>query len=102
MPAGVRLPTSFREVLLANRGRPTQTKRQRERARMERQKMKEVRRAEVRARKADAPPRPKDYDPDLAGMAPGPQELPDWQKEFFEEEKRAKEAAELEERQSQK
>ena len=82
---------------MANRGRPTQTKRQRERARIERQKMKEARRGEVRARKADAAPRPKNFDPDLEGMTPGPQEMPDWQREFFEEEQRAKEAAELEE-----
>ena len=59
--------------------------------------MKEARRAEVRAKKAEAGPRPTDHDPDLAGMVAGPQEMPDWQREFFEEEKRAKEAAELEE-----
>jgi hypothetical protein len=34
-------------------------------------------------------------------MKTGPQEMPDWQREFFEEEKRAKEAAELEERNKQ-
>ena len=63
--------------------------------------MKEARRAEIRAKKADAAPRPADYDPDIEGMTAGPQELPDWQREFFEEEKRAKEAAELEEQKSQ-
>ena len=82
---------------MANRGRPTQTKRQRERARMERQKMKESRRAETRAQKSDASPRPTGYDPDIEGIVAGPQELPDWQREFFEEEQKAKEAAELEE-----
>ena len=86
---------------MANRGRPTQTKRQRERARLERAKLKDARRAEARARRADAPARPADHDPDIAGMVAGPQEMPDWQREFFEEEKRAKEAAELEERKSQ-
>ena len=29
-------------------------------------------------------------------MVAGPQEMPDWQREFFEEEQKAKEAAELE------
>ena len=86
---------------MANRGRPTQTKRQRERARLERSKMKDLRRSEIRARREAAPPRPTDHDPDIAGMVPGPQDLPDWQREFFEEEQKAKEAAELEERKNQ-
>ena len=59
--------------------------------------MKESRRADARARREAAPPRPTDHDPDIAGMVPGPQEMPDWQREFFEEEQKAKEAAELEE-----
>ena len=63
--------------------------------------MKDARRAETRARRADAPAKPKDHDPDIAGMVAGPQEMPDWQREFFEEEKRAKEAAELEEQKNQ-
>ena len=79
---------------MANRGRPTQTKRQRERARMERAKRKEAQRADARVRRADAPNRPTDHDPDIVGFKPGPQEMPDWQREFFEEEQRAKEAAE--------
>ena len=79
---------------MANRGRPTQTKRQRERARMEKAKGKEARRADARERRAGAPERPTDHDPDIAGFKPGPQEMPDWQREFFEEEQRAKEAAE--------
>ena len=66
---------------------------------MERQKSKEARRVDVRARKAEAEPRPTDHDPDLAGIVVGPQEAPQWQREFFEEEKRAKEAAELAEQQ---
>jgi hypothetical protein len=69
---------------------------------MERQKMKEVRRSEVRARKSDGPARPTDHDPDLEGMVAGPQEMPDWQREFFEEEQKAKEAAELSELEAQK
>ena len=87
---------------MANRGRPTQTKRQRERARMERQKMKENRRLEVRTKKSEAGPRPTDHDPDIAGMVAGPQEMPEWQREFFDEEQKAKEAAELAEIENQK
>ena len=79
---------------MANRGRPTQTKRQRERARHERAKMKDVRRTETRARRAEAPTRPTDHDSDIAGVTPGPQAIPDWQREFFEDEQRAKEASE--------
>ncbi len=63
--------------------------------------MKEMRRAETRLRRAAAPPRPTDHDPDIAGMVPGPQEPPDWQREFFEEEQKAKEAAELEQQKNQ-
>ena len=63
--------------------------------------MKEMRRSEARLRRAAAPPRPTDHDPDIAGMVAGPQEPPDWQREFFEEERKAKEAAELEEQKNQ-
>lgn len=63
--------------------------------------MKEMRRAEARIRRAAAPARPTDHDPDIAGMVPGPQEPPDWQREFFEEEQKAKEAAELEQQKNQ-
>ena len=56
--------------------------------------MKTERRSEAKARRQEAPPRPNDFDPDIAGMVPGPQAMPDWQREFFEEEQRAKEAAE--------
>ena len=66
---------------------------------MERQKSKEARRVDVRTRKAESEPRPTDFDPDIVGMVAGPQEAPEWQREFFEEEKRAKEAAELAEQQ---
>ncbi len=79
---------------MANRGRPTQTKRQRERARQERARMKTERRSEAKVRRQEAPPRPSQFDRDIAGMVPGPQAMPDWQREFFEEEQRATEAAE--------
>lgn len=68
---------------------------------MDRQKMKEARRVETRAKKAEAEPRPTEYDSDLQGIVAGPQEMPDWQREFFEEEQKAKEAAELEEQKKQ-
>ncbi len=64
--------------------------------------MKEARRSDVRARKAEADPRPKDFDPDIEGIKAGPQEMPGWQREFFEEEQKAKEAAELAELETQK
>ena len=79
---------------MATRGRPTQIKRQRERARQERQKIKVAKRADAKARRAEAPSRPTDYDPDIRDFVPGPQPMTDWQREFFEEEQRAKEAAE--------
>jgi hypothetical protein len=63
--------------------------------------MKEMRRAEVRLRRAGSPPRPSDHDPDIVGMVAGPQEPPDWQREFFEEERKAKEAADLEQDKNQ-
>lgn len=63
--------------------------------------MKEQRRAETKARRAATPPRPTDHDPDIEGIVPGPQEPPDWQREFFEEEQRAKEAADLEQQKNQ-
>ena len=68
---------------------------------MDRQKMKESRRAETRSKTSEAEPHPTEYDPDIQGMVAGPQEMPDWQREFFEEEQKAKEAAELEEQKKQ-
>jgi len=44
---------------------------------MDRQKEKEKKRAEIRERKANAPPRSGDEDPDIAGIVPGPQPVPD-------------------------
>jgi hypothetical protein len=59
---------------MASRSRPTQLKRQRERAQAERRNQKEARRQEAKARKA-ATPRPYGggEDPDIAGIVPGPQ-----------------------------
>jgi hypothetical protein len=59
---------------MANRSRPSQQKRHKERARQEKQKMKAERRQEAKMLRANAGPRqPGDVDPDIAGIVPGPQ-----------------------------
>jgi hypothetical protein len=65
------------------RSRPTQLKRERERARMERQRQKAARRQASKARRAETPARGGDEDPDIAGIRPGPQPLP-WADEEME------------------
>jgi len=62
---------------MAKRSKPTFQKKERERARMQKQKDKEARRVEQRERKATEPPRMDDEDPDIAGIRPGPQPLPE-------------------------
>jgi hypothetical protein len=63
---------------MAKRSKPTFQKKERERARLQRQKDKEARRVEARERKAvGTPPRLGDEDPDIAGIRPGPQPLPE-------------------------
>ena len=62
---------------MAKTSRPTAQKRAREKARMERQKEKEARRAENKERRANTQPRGEGEDPDIAGIRPGPQPLPD-------------------------
>ena len=61
---------------MASKSRPTQLKRQRERAQAERRTMKVQRRQEAKARRAATPQRQGDEDPDIAGIVPGPQPLP--------------------------
>jgi hypothetical protein len=63
---------------MAKSTRPTANKRAREKARIDRQKEKERRRAEVREKKASAPTRDGDVDPDIAGIVAGPQPRPEW------------------------
>ena len=59
---------------MANRSRPSQQKRHKERARQEKQKMKFERRQEAKIGRATSGPRqPGDIDPDIAGIVPGPQ-----------------------------
>jgi len=58
---------------MANRSRPSQQKRHKERARQEKQKMKFERRQEAKTTRANSGPRPPGEDPDIAGIVPGPQ-----------------------------
>jgi hypothetical protein len=69
---------------MVNRARPTQSKRERERAKQERQKEKASRRAEAKARRAQVGPRTPGEDRDIAGIVPGPQPSP-WGDEFADE-----------------
>lgn len=57
---------------MANRSRPSQQKRHKERARQEKQKMKAERRLEAKDRPRTAG-MPGEEDPDIAGIVPGPQ-----------------------------
>ena len=82
---------------LATRGRPTQQKRQKERARQEQRKLKDARRQEAKDRKAAEPPPPPGVDRDLDGIVAGPQPLTEWQQEglaAFEEDEEEDEATE--------
>jgi hypothetical protein len=63
---------------VAKNSKPTSQKRAREKARIDRQKEKEARRLEAKERKASAPPKSGDEDPDLVGIQLGPQPRPDW------------------------
>jgi hypothetical protein len=64
---------------MAQRSRPTLTKRQREQARIAKQKDKAARRAERAQRSRTTPAAPDGVDPDIADIRPGPQPLADWQ-----------------------
>lgn len=66
---------------MATRGRPTQQKRQRERARQEQRKVKDARRQEAKERRESAAPAAPGVDPDLEGIVAGPQPLSEWQQE---------------------
>lgn len=65
---------------MAQRSRPTITKRQREQARIAKQKDKLARRAD-KARRGPNEGLPGGVDPDIADIALGPQPLADWQLE---------------------
>lgn len=56
--------------------RPTQNKRQRERAQADKRKEKAERKQQSKARRAATGPRSSAEDPDIAGIRPGPQASP--------------------------
>jgi hypothetical protein len=56
--------------------RPTQNKRQRERAQADKRKEKAEKRQQSKARRSATGPRPEGEDPDIAGIRPGPQRSP--------------------------
>lgn len=62
---------------MAKKSRPTFQKREKEKARQQKQKEKEQRRLESKERRATLPPRAEGEDPDIAGIRPGPQALPE-------------------------
>ena len=62
---------------MAKKSRPTFQKREREKARVQKQKDKEARRLETKERKGTSMPFDGDEDPDIAGIRPGPQPLPE-------------------------
>jgi hypothetical protein len=62
---------------MAKKSRPTFQKREREKARAQKQKDKESRRLETKERKRNDPTIAGDEDPDIAGILPGPQPLPE-------------------------
>jgi hypothetical protein len=63
---------------MANRGGPTQLKRTKERARQQKQQEKLARRLAAKRQKTQAGPRAAGgEDPDIAGIRPGPQPLPE-------------------------
>ena len=64
---------------MAQRSRPTITKRQREQARLAKQKDKAARRAERSQSDRGGRTSPDGVDPDIADIRPGPQPLADWQ-----------------------
>jgi len=66
---------------MAQRSRPTISKRQREQARIAKQKDKAARRAEKATKPKANEGLPAGVDPDIADIRPGPQPLADWQLE---------------------
>ena len=62
---------------MAKKSRPTFQKREKERARVLKHQDKEARRVEAKERKANAVTQDGSEDPDIAGIRPGPQPLPE-------------------------
>lgn len=70
-------------VTMAKRGPTTFAKRQREREKQERRQAKQERRQLRKEEKSDRPSRADmEVDPDIAGIVPGPQPLPDDEKDI--------------------
>ena len=59
-----------------NKSRPTQLKRQRERAQAEKRQQKTLRRQDAKTNRPSSQRGPGDEDPDIAGIKPGPQPSP--------------------------
>lgn len=65
---------------MAQRSKATFQKREREKEKQQKQRDKEARRQEARKAKAEREPINTNEDPDIAGIKPGPQPLPEqWQ-----------------------
>ncbi len=65
---------------LAQRGKATFQKREKEKDRQQKQRDKEIRRQEIKKAKTEREPNNSHEDPDIAGIKPGPQPLPEqWQ-----------------------
>lgn len=62
---------------MGRQSKATFQKREKEKARMQRARDKEQARQLAKQRRAEAGPRPVGEDPDLAGIVPGPQPLPE-------------------------
>ncbi|HEX8088152.1 MAG TPA: hypothetical protein VF762_04825 [Blastocatellia bacterium] len=62
---------------MAKKSRPTFQKREKEKARQQKQKDKEARRVETKERRSSTGSRIEGEDPDIAGIRPGPQALPE-------------------------
>lgn len=62
---------------MANNGRPSFSKRQKEQARAEQAKRKAEKREQRKEEKANKPDSAPGIDPDIAHIVPGPQPLPD-------------------------
>ena len=62
---------------MAKKSRPTFQKREKEKAHVQKQKDKENRRLETKERRRNAPTDIGGEDPDIAGIRPGPQPLPE-------------------------
>ena len=72
---------------MAQRSKATFQKREKEKARQQKQRDKDARRMEAKQRKANREPGSSVEDPDIAGIKPGPQPLPEQWNWTGEEEK---------------